>query len=218
MRSFVELDLARCRPSVPLWAGRRPPRNLNAAVQRSVSLLVEMGGKGARMRSRTVPLVVALMLAVTLVGCSDSSTEPDTSEPAATQPPSTTTTTDAPTTTTEAPTTTTTTTTQPADRIHGTWFWARYSAYEDLAEDGTWGVWFTADLAGHPHDWGTYTFDGETLVYTNAEYSWCPGSVATWTVEFSDDGQESRQTFVEDTCTRAGTDRGKDRVLVRQTP
>jgi acetyl esterase/lipase len=50
------------------------------------------------MRSRLAPLVVALLLAFTLVGCSDSSTEPDTSEPAATQPPSTTATTEAPTT------------------------------------------------------------------------------------------------------------------------
>jgi hypothetical protein len=38
-----------------------------------------------------------------------------------------------------------------------------------MAEDGTWGVWTNADLAGDPHGWGTYTFDGETLVFTNAE-------------------------------------------------
>jgi hypothetical protein len=105
-----------------------------------------------------------------------------------------------------------------SDQIHGTWLLEQYSAYEEFAEDGTWGVWEHADLAGNPYDWGTYTFDGETLVMTNAEGSYCPGSVATFTVEFSDNGQEARETFVEDTCTKATAVRGQDRVLIRQTP
>ena len=105
-----------------------------------------------------------------------------------------------------------------ADQIHGTWLWEEYSAYTQLAEDGTWAVWTNPDLVGDPHDWGTYTFDGETLVWTNAEGSYCPDSVATWTVEFSDNGQEARLTFVEDSCTRSGVVRGQDQVFVRQTP
>ena len=91
-------------------------------------------------------------------------------------------------------------------------------AYEEMAEDGTWGVWTNADLVGDPYDWGTYTFDGETLVYSNAEGSFCDGAVAIWTVEFSDSGQEARLTFVEDSCTTPGVTRAKDQVLVRQTP
>ena len=39
-----------------------------------LSLMVEMGGKGARMRSRSVPLVAVPLLAFALVGCSESST------------------------------------------------------------------------------------------------------------------------------------------------
>ena len=105
-----------------------------------------------------------------------------------------------------------------ADQIHGTWRVGEQSIYTELAEDGTWGVWTNADLAGDAYDWGTYTFDGETLVFSNAEGSYCDGAVAIWTVEFSDNGQEARQTFVEDSCTAPGVTRGQDMVLVRQTP
>ena len=105
-----------------------------------------------------------------------------------------------------------------ADRIHGIWLVEGFGAYTELAEDGTWGVWLNADLVGDPYDWGTYTFDGETFVMTNAEGSFCDGSVAIWTVEFSDDGQEVRETFVEDSCTTPGVTRAQDMVLVRQTP
>ena len=105
-----------------------------------------------------------------------------------------------------------------ADQIHGTWLWEKYSAYEEFAEDGTWAVFFNSDLVGGPHDWGTYTFDGETLVFSNAEDSYCPGAVAIWTYEFSDNGQEATKTFVEDSCTASGAVRGQDQVVVRQTP
>ena len=107
-----------------------------------------------------------------------------------------------------------------ADEIHGAWLWERYSVYEEFAEDGTWGVWSSASAVGNPwpYDWGTYTFDGETLVYTNAEGSFCDGAVATFTVEFSDNGQEARETFVEDSCTTSGVVRAQNKVLVRQTP
>jgi len=105
-----------------------------------------------------------------------------------------------------------------ADEIHGTWLVEGIGVYTELAEDGTWGVWENAALAGEPYDWGTYTFDGETFVMTNAEGSECDGAVATWTVEFSDDGQEARETFVEDSCTGSGVVRGQNMVLIRQTP
>ena len=65
-----------------------------------------MGGKGARMRSRLAPLIAVLLAAFSVIGCSDGSTEPETSEPAVPQPPSTTTTTVAATTSAKAPTTT----------------------------------------------------------------------------------------------------------------
>ena len=74
-----------------------------------------------------------------------------------------------------------------ADEIHGTWLVEGAGLYTELAEDGTWGVWQNAALEGDPYDWGTYTLDGETFVMTNAEGSFCEGSVATWTVEFSSD-------------------------------
>ena len=105
-----------------------------------------------------------------------------------------------------------------ADQIHGTWLVGRQSVYLQFAEDGTWGGWQNPGLAGDPFDWGTYTFDGETLVQTNAEGSYCDGAVAIWTVEFSDDGQESKQTIVDDTCTDERVKKGVTRVLVRQTP
>ena len=101
------------------------------------------------------------------------------------------------------------------DQIHGTWLWEEYGAYENLAEDGTWGVWFDAGLQGDPSDWGTYTFDGDRLTYYNAEGSYCSGAVAAWTVEFSEDGQQATQTFIEDSCTAPGLVRNQDRVIVR---
>ena len=65
-----------------------------------------MGEKGARVRSRLTPLIAVLVAAFSVIGCSDGSTEPETSEPAVPQPPSTTTTTVAATTSARAPTTT----------------------------------------------------------------------------------------------------------------
>lgn len=58
-----------------MWAGRRLPRNLDAAVQRSVSLMVEVGGKGAAMRSVTAWLVVVLVVASVSAACSGDSAE-----------------------------------------------------------------------------------------------------------------------------------------------
>jgi hypothetical protein len=77
--------------------------------------MVEMGGKGATMRSRTASLVVVLVMAFVLTGCLGDSTEPEPSEPSATEPPPTTTTTAAPTTTTIAMAETQT------DLVYGTW-------------------------------------------------------------------------------------------------
>ena len=105
-----------------------------------------------------------------------------------------------------------------ADQIHGTWLLEDYGAYENVAEDGTWGVWLNADLTGDPFDWGTYTFDGEELTLYNAEGSYCSGAVAVWTVVFSEDGQQATRTFVEDSCTAPDLVRNQDAVLIRQTP
>ena len=103
-------------------------------------------------------------------------------------------------------------------QIHGTWLWEEYGAYEQIAEDGTWGAWFDSGLSGDPFDWGTYTFDGETLTYYNADGSYCSGAVAVWTVEFSEDGQQLTRTFVEDSCTSPDLVRNQDAVVIRQTP
>ncbi len=101
------------------------------------------------------------------------------------------------------------------DRIIGVWHWPEQGVYENLDEDGQFGVFTNSDIVGDPYDWGTYTFDGETLTIHNAEGSVCSGATAVWTVWFSDDGTESHQTFVEDSCASV---RGQDRVLIRQTP
>lgn len=109
----------------------------------------------------------------------------------------------------------------PAEQLYGTWLWERYGAYENYSEDGTWRMKFDpnfVDGALDSVDWGTYTFDGETLTMHNAEGSYCPGATIVSTVEFSEDGQELRGTFVEDSCTVPGVVRGQDRVLARQSP
>ena len=103
----------------------------------------------------------------------------------------------------------------PAEQIHGAWYWPEQGVYESLDEDGQWGVWLSGDLEGDPYDWGTYTFDGEVLTYHNAEGSVCSGATAVWRVAFSEDGDEAIQMFVEDSCSSV---RGQDRVLTRHLP
>ena len=108
-----------------------------------------------------------------------------------------------------------------AEPLYGIWHWEEMGAYENFREDGTWGMKFDPNFVEgvlDDLDWGTYTFDGETLTMNNAEGSYCSGATIVSTVEFSEDGQEAYRTFVSDTCTAPGVVRGQDNVLVKQSP
>lgn len=103
-----------------------------------------------------------------------------------------------------------------ADQIHGVWEISVFPVYESFDDGGEFVVALSPDLA-EPFEWGMYTFDGEFLTLTNADDSdLCPGTSITWTVEFSDDGDEASRTFVEDSC--AMTDRGQDLIMIRESP
>ena len=87
-----------------------------------------------------------------------------------------------------------------SEEIEGTWYWAQTEVYVEYSDDGQISVSYSEDLAS-PIESGTYTFDGETLTVNNgADSRYCASASATWTVEFSDDGDEANMTFVEDSC------------------
>ena len=104
-----------------------------------------------------------------------------------------------------------------SEQIEGTWYWSAtgIQVYIEYADDGTFSVSPSPDLS-NPVESGTYTFDGETLtVIDDPDSRFCPDTTATWTVEFSDDGDEASVTTVENTC--SGSPRGTDGVWLRQT-
>ena len=106
-----------------------------------------------------------------------------------------------------------------SEQIEGTWYWSAPEAgiqvYIEYADDGTFSVSPSPDLS-NPVESGTYTFDGETLtVIDDPDSRFCADTTATWTVEFSDDGDEASVTIVENTC--SGSVRGTDGVWLRQT-
>ncbi len=108
-----------------------------------------------------------------------------------------------------------------AEPLYGTWLVEGFGAYENFREDGTWQMKLDPNFEEgvlDSIDWGTYTFDGETLTMHNAEGSYCSGATIVGTVEFSDDGREAHRTFVSDTCTVPGVDRAQDLVIVKQAP
>ena len=103
------------------------------------------------------------------------------------------------------------------DRIVGTWHWPAKDAYERLDANGEWGYWpSNPQLIGNPYDWGTYTFDGETLTYYNAEDSYCRGAVALYTVEFHEEGTKAVKFFVSDTCDAPNVFRDQGQVVYKQ--
>ena len=107
-----------------------------------------------------------------------------------------------------------------AEPLYGTWLVEDFGAYENFREDGTWQMKFDPNFVEgvlDSVDWGTYTFDGETLTMHNADGSYCSGATIVSTVAFSEDGQEAQRTFVSDTCTAPGVVRGQDNVIVRQS-
>ena len=87
-----------------------------------------------------------------------------------------------------------------SEEIEGTWYWTQTEVYVGYGDDGRISVSYSENLAS-PIESGTYTFDGETLTVNNGPDSrYCASASVTWTVEFSDDGEEADMTFVEDSC------------------
>ena len=102
-----------------------------------------------------------------------------------------------------------------SEQIEGVWEDTTNGVYTGMNEDGQYQVAENLELAP-PFEWGDYAFDGETLT-TNAtpDSINCPDTSITWTVEFSDDGDEARLTFVEDSC--VGSPRAQDLIWLRQS-
>lgn len=102
-----------------------------------------------------------------------------------------------------------------SEQIEGTWYWPELGLYIKAADDGTVLVSSNTHFS-NPLESGTYTFDGETLTVTDdLDSRFCAGTAATWTVEFSDDGDRASVTLVEATC--SGAVRNIDGVWLRQT-
>jgi len=101
-----------------------------------------------------------------------------------------------------------------SEQIEGKWQDSLYGVYLEIGDDGQFKV-DVGEAMKHPFEVGDYTFDGETLTMNTAsESSVCPDTSVTWTVAFSDDGDQADLTFVEDSC--VGADRSGDSVLIRQ--
>ena len=99
-----------------------------------------------------------------------------------------------------------------SEQIGGVWSSAD-GAYVEYEEDGQYQVAENPEVEG-PFEWGDYTFDGETLTNNAASDSEsCPNTSVTWTVAFSDEGDQADLTFVEDSC--VGNGRSQDLVFVR---
>ena len=99
-----------------------------------------------------------------------------------------------------------------SEQIEGVWENPANGVYSEFNEDGQYQTAENPEVEG-PFEWGDYTFDGETLTMTAAPDSYCADTSATWTVVFSDDGDEASMTFVEDSC--VGSARSQDLVFVR---
>jgi len=101
-----------------------------------------------------------------------------------------------------------------SEMIEGKWKDTTTGVYVEYDENGQYRV--DDPESEEPFEWGGYTFDGGTLTQSTASDSRvCPGTSATWTVVFSDDGDQADWTFVEDSCVPAT--RSQDLVLIRQS-
>ena len=102
-----------------------------------------------------------------------------------------------------------------SEQIEGTWFESANGVYLELDDDGQFKV-ADNEALDRPFEWGDYTFDGETLTMNNASDAvYCPDTSVTWTVVFSDDGDQADLTFVEDSC--VGSPRSTDLGWIRQS-
>lgn len=99
-----------------------------------------------------------------------------------------------------------------SEQIEGVWNDTVTGTYIEYDEEGQYQVDFTPRF-GDPFEWGTYTFDGETLTASSTSPH-CADTAVTWTVVFSDDGDQTDWTLVEDSC--VGSDRSRDLMMIRQ--
>jgi hypothetical protein len=107
-----------------------------------------------------------------------------------------------------------------AEQLNGTWHDvppSLFGYYFTFDEEGIVDTYFTSNIDGSPDQWGTYTLNGDTLTMIDApDAPFCRGAVSVWTVAFSPNGDKTHFTFASDSC--AGTPRGTDWTLVRQSP
>ncbi|NIM92232.1 MAG: hypothetical protein GTO18_00745 [Anaerolineales bacterium] len=88
--------------------------------------------------------------------------------------------------------------TQPEQEIIGVW--SNDFSYVRYSEDGSFSVASTvAWLDTDPVGWGTYTFDGELLIFYADEEEYCKGKVGRYEIVLSEEG-EAYYTTVEDSC------------------
>jgi hypothetical protein len=103
----------------------------------------------------------------------------------------------------------------PTAAVNGIWK-TDFGYYLEFSEDGTFGMGGSPERASSaPLEWGTFTFDGETLRLTTTDDSeYCAGTLASYTVSPSDDGDFIALTEIEDECGTRSTDleRGIRRV------
>jgi hypothetical protein len=97
---------------------------------------------------------------------------------------------------------------QSPEAIHGVW--NRTNRFLRFNEDGNWAVAYTRSLLdNNPFDWGTYTFDGKTLIFsTDDEAESCAGLGGVWEVNFPND-TDIEFIEVEEECNHRFNDFGK---------
>lgn len=96
------------------------------------------------------------------------------------------------------------------DAYLGTWR-SQGGMYMEFRDDGTFGksIDGVSSIESNPWEYGTYTFDGETLRLTVAEDSaHCGGIDAVYRAEPSEDGSFIAHTVIDDTCSGRAADFG----------
>jgi hypothetical protein len=103
---------------------------------------------------------------------------------------------------------------QLENSIYGSWRTDSNSSdshYFLFNEDGTWavGYYFAGDESS-PFDWGTFTLDGNLLVFSTAEDAEsCPGLIGTYEVAFPNES-DVIFTLVEEQCSHRLSDLGSN--------
>jgi hypothetical protein len=97
------------------------------------------------------------------------------------------------------------------DAYLGTWR-TEGNMYMEFRDDGTFGKGLggVSSIESDPWEYGTFTFDGETLRLTTAEDSpHCGGFDAEYRAEPSEDGTFIAHTVINDPCSGRERDFGK---------